>query len=247
MLESADKGVAMRRMAVWAALLAMGVAACGDDAVGPTSEPPGVTFDASACPDPIEVADAEALIAVLAAQPWDWVGPYTSGSEPPSADLIIVGEITITGEEVPLPARCLQREDCRHAANFSASQPGAAVTGSASWFEGMSQLTLSDTTVRVSTAMMDTHPGPFNYVPVVSVIGPCGAPCGEGSFACQADLSCYGDYEVFCRRCENRPAEECACRDAGGPRTDGTFCEYFVSGDVIEVGTCRSGRCETGG
>ena len=237
----------MRRVAVWAVVLAMGVAACGDDAPGPTSEPPGVTFDTSACPDPIEVSDAAGLMAVLAAQSWDWVGPYSSGSEPPSADLLIVGEITVTGDEVPLPAECLGREDCRPTALFWSSQPGTEVTGSDSWFEGTSTLTLTDTTVRLSPSMMDTHPGPFNFVPVVSVQGPCGTPCSEGSLACQADLSCYGDYEVFCRRCENRPVEECACREVTGPLEDGSFCEYFVSGDVIEIGTCRSGRCETGG
>ncbi|MBU1494183.1 MAG: hypothetical protein KJ956_09465 [Actinobacteria bacterium] len=239
------------RKTLWiVAALMVALPACGGDEStggGQTTgvvEAPGVTFDTTACPDPIEVSTVAGLIDVLAAVTWDWVGPYSSGSTPPSADLLVVGEITIDGAQVPLPEDCLGREDCRHTAVFSASREGAVVAGGDNWFEGESSLTLADTTVRVSAAMMDTHPGPYNFIPLITVIGPCGEACAVGQLACQADLSCYGDFDTFCRRCQNGSAEECACRDVEGPLPDGTTCDYWVSGDVIEVGTCRSGRCQ---
>ncbi len=240
----------VRKTLLIAVALMVSVTACGGDetsggdgALGGGGSP-GVTFDATACPDPVQVTTAAGLLDVFGGVTWDWVGPYSSGSNPPSADLVVVGEVTIDGSEVPLPDDCLTREDCRHTAVFSAFQEGAVVTGSDNWFEGESSLTLANTTVRISAAMMDTHPGPFNFIPLITVMGPCGEACGSGQLACQADLSCYGDYDSFCRRCEDRPAEECACRDVGGPLADGSYCEYFESGDVIDAGSCRAGRCE---
>lgn len=226
--------------------LVLAAVACGDDgATTTTVEMPGLTFDRSACPVPVEVGDAAGLLAVLEGLAWDQVGPYSSGSVPDSPDLVITGTITIAGDQVPIPASCLDREDCRHTAVFAGDRPGATIEGSDGWFEGEPSLTLADTTVRLGAALMDTHPGPYNFVPLITVLGPCGEPCNAGQFACQADLSCYGTFDAYCRRCEGRSAPECACRAPEGPLPDGTPCDYFVSGDVIESGTCRNGLCET--
>lgn len=237
----------MRRVVVSGAILAVlaGVPACGDDGVTTTSvAAPVVTFDVSACPEPVTVSDAEGFLAVLAEVPWDAVGPYSSGSEPPSADVVVAGTLTITGDEVPLPASCLERDDCRHTAVFESSQPGTTVEGGENWFEGVSTLTVSDATVRLSPSLMDTHPGPYNFVPVLSLTAPCGTPCTPDGFACQADLSCYWSFDSYCRRCEGRSAEECACRTEIGIVEDGEPCDYFESGDVINSGVCLAGRCE---
>lgn len=238
----------MRRATAMAAILVVvgGVSACGDDEGATTTvEAPGVTFDVSACPEPVTVTDAEGFLAVLAGVPWDAVGPYSSGSEAPSADVVVDGTFTISGDEVPLPDSCLGRDDCRHTAVISSSQPGTTVGGGESWFEGVTTLTISDTTVRLSPSLMDTHPGPFNFVPVLSLTAPCGTPCAPDGFACQADLSCYWSFDSYCRRCEGRSAEECACRTETGAVEDGTSCDFFESGDVINSGVCRAGRCET--
>jgi len=95
-------------------------------------------------------------------------------------------------------------------------------------------------------ALMDTHPGPYNFVPVVSVLGPCGEACPEGQFACSEDMTCYPDFDSFCRGCEGRAADECACRTEAGMLADGARCEFFVSGDNILAGRCRSGVCDSG-
>lgn len=241
MLGVGSVGVSMRRIVLVAVAVLLVSGACADDDI------PGVTFDVASCPDAVEVASSEDFLRLLEAAEWDWVGPYSSGSVPPIGDITVLGTVTVTGDQIPLPQDCLDREDCRHAAVFSASVAGVMVEGGEDWFEGHTRLTITDTTVTLSPSLMDTHPGPFNFVPLVTVGGPCGEPCNPGQLACQADQSCYGSFDSFCRRCEGRPADECACRDLDGPIEDGSSCEYFLSGDQIVVGTCRSGRCETGG
>jgi hypothetical protein len=214
------------------------MAGCGDDGR------PGVTFDPTSCPDSIEVNDVAGIVAALEAVPWDRVGPYSSGSEPPSGDLIVVGTIVLEAADVPLPEECLARDDCRHLATFSATDlTGAVVEGDGNLFEGETRLILADTTVRLSLSLMDTHPGPFNFVPLITVLGPCGEPCDAGQLACPGDGSCYGSFDTFCRRCEGRTAAECACRTLDGPVEDGEYCDFFMSGDVIQAGVCRSGVC----
>ena len=233
----------MRARIVVGIAVVLVIGACSDEA-GSTAEPPGVTFDRAACHEPIQVSDAAGLLAVIEDLTWDWVGPYSSGSEPDSADVVVTGTITIGGDQIPVPADCLGRADCRDVAVFSADRQGVSIQGSEDWFEGEATLTLSDTTVRLGASLMDTHPGPFNFIPLITVKGPCGEPCGPDQYACQRDLSCYFGYEAYCRFCEERPVEECACQGPEGPLPDGDWCEYFVSGDVIEVGTCRAGVCE---
>jgi len=220
------------------AVVILAMAGCGDD------ERPAVTLDPTACPDPIEVNDVAGIVAALEEVTWDQAGPYSSGSEPPSGDLIVRGTIVIEAADVPLPQECLARGDCRHVATFSAvGKAGAVVEGDDDLYGGETRLTLTDTTVRLGLTLMDTHPGPFNFVPLVTVLGPCGEPCDAGQLACPGDGSCYGSFDTFCRRCEGRAAAECACSTIDGPVEDGEYCEFFVSGDVIQAGVCRSGVC----
>ena len=228
------------------------LAACGGDDAATTTTSIAISTTTSTvaefvCPDPIPVGNVDELLAVLETAAWESVGPYSSGSLPPTPDLVVGGTVTLESKNIPVPAGCLDRDDCRNQAVLSAVDvEGALVEGDAGLFEGDTRLTLTDTTVRLSLSMLDTHPGPFNFVPLVSVIGPCDAPCDPDEFACPADGRCYGSFDAYCRRCEGRPAAECACRAPEGPLADGTSCDYFISGDVIEVGECRAGICVVG-
>jgi hypothetical protein len=226
------------------------LAACGGDdrTSGSTTVDASTTSStvvADVCPDPIAVGDADDLLAVLEAEEWGWEGPYSSGSLPATPDLVVGGTISLESADVPVPADCLDRDDCRHQAVFAvADWQGATVEGDTDLFEGDARLILTSTTVRIRLSMLDTHPGPFNYVPLVSVFRPCGAPCDPDQLSCPADGGCYGSFDAFCRHCEGRAANECACRTPDGLLDEGEFCQYFVSGDVIEVGRCRAGVCD---
>lgn len=216
-----------RAAALLASTTVLGI--CGDD-----YSVPGNTFDPAACPEAVQVSSAADLMAVLAEERW-------GRDSPPTADLVISGKVVLDAADVPLPAECLERDDCRHTAVFSASKAplGVRVEGDAD----ESRLVLNDTIVRLATSL--TFPGfSIEGVPVVSVIGRCGEPCDEGAFACAWNLLCYASYESYCRRCEGGAADVCACRSENGPKPDGEPCSFAVSVCAEAHGICRSGRCE---
>lgn len=238
----------MRAATVVAVAVALASASCGDDDAS-TTELTSQTTTAAVfeCPEPVPVAALSDLLEVLGEAEWDWAGSYTSGPQSPDLEVAVQGTIVLESAQVPLPVDCLDREDCRGQAVLRVTEGvgGALVEGDPGLFEGDTLLTLTDTAVRLSLSMLDTHPGPFNYVPLVTVRPPCGTPCAEGQLACSADGNCYADFDAFCRRCLGFTNTECACRTLEGPVEDGSACEYWVSGDVLEVGVCRTGVCTT--
>lgn len=221
--------------------------ACGDGGADESTLLASTSAAAVVCPEPVPATEVSEVVAVLADTEWDWVGPYSSGSLPPTPDLVIDGTITLESSDIPLPADCLDRADCRHQAVFRSSDlSGVAVEGGGGMFEGETRVTVTDAAVRLRLSMTDTHPGPYNYVPVVEILGSCEEPCPAGELTCPADGTCYASFDEYCRRCEDFPAGQCACRASEGPLPDGTACEVWVSGDVLDAGVCRAGVCDTG-
>jgi len=245
-----ERGGFHRQPAAAATLLLLALAAgCSDaaDDVTKTSASTTTTAVTLTCPAPIEVDEAADLIAALAGLQWHLSGQQTSGLPALTPDLVVAGTVTLAAADIPVPEDCLAESDCFHVAAFVGQAPGATLEGSAGpeWMATAARLTLADTTVRLGPQMLDTHPREYNLVPVVSVEPPCGTPCTEGLAMCPADGSCYAVGDFYCRRCEGRPAEECACRAPDGSvLTDGTSCEYWISGDWGVVGDCRQGVCE---
>lgn len=232
------------------------VAGCGDDSdisgTGPDDSSTTVAVTTTGvleCPEPIEIGDAADVTGLLGAMEWRGSGPYGGGVLPITPDLVVTGTVVLESATVPVPESCLGRSDCLHAVGFSGPQlDGVTLDGSPEGdFIGLAgRLTLKDTTVRLRPVMVDTHPGPANFVPVVRVLEPCGTPCVASSAMCPADGVCYdtrGDSSAFCLFCEGKGAPECACSATPGTVPDGEACSYFVSGDVICTGTCRDGAC----
>jgi hypothetical protein len=233
-----------------ALVMVLAISGCGDG--GGTSgndTSPGATTGTYQCPEPIQIDDATEVAGLLAAMEWRASGPYGGGVLAITPDLVVAGTVVLESAAVPVPDSCLGRDDCLHAVGFAgAPLQGVTLDGSPEGdFIGLAgRLTLTDTTVRLRPVMVDTHPGPANYVPSVRVLEPCGTPCSEWSAACPADGICYdtrGDSSAFCLFCEGKGAQQCACSATPGTVPDGEPCSYFESGDVICSGTCRDGTC----
>ncbi len=234
-------------MAAIGLVVAVVAAGCGGESVQTTEVP------VLECPEPIPIAGPEDLISVLVGTDWRWVGPYSSGGLPVTPDLVVAGEVTIEAGDVPLPESCVEADDCLHeVAFFDSSLDGVMADGpsAADWIGGYGRLTISDTTVRLRPTLEDTHPGPYNSVPTVSVLAPCGSACSDGAALCPADGACYGTGgtpSAFCLFCEGKGDRECACSAEPGSLPDGTRCEFYLSGDVICTGECRDGVCVSEG
>ncbi len=244
----------MRRTIVWLVVMVVAGSGCGDgsDVFGGRATTasggadPATTYQ---CPDPIDVEAATDITALLAEMVWRGAGPYGGGVLSITPDLIVSGTVTLESATVTVPESCLGRSDCLHAVGFSAPElDGVTLDGSPEGdFIGLAgRLTLTDVTIRLRPVMIDTHPGPANYVPAVRVLEPCGTPCGPAAATCPADGVCYdtrGNPSSFCLFCEGKRAEECACSATPGTVPDGEPCSYYISGDVICTGTCESGTC----
>ena len=100
------------------------------------------------------------------------------------------------------------------------------------------------TVFRVRAMDYDTHPSECNSSPLISVLPSCDTPCSNPDLKCGTTKICHSSYDEFCRRCEDRSREVCACRDATGRLAEGAECSYFVT-DMGFSGTCQSGSCVT--
>lgn len=242
----------MRRVAVVGAVLVL-TSACGADpdagGTGETTTPTVTTTFVLECPEPVAVEEAADITALLDTLEWGTSGPYGGGPLPITPDLVVRGTVVLESGEVPVPESCLGRPDCLHEAGFASSElRGVTLDGSPEGdFLGLAgRLTLTDTTIRLRPVMVDTHPGPANYVPTIRILEPCGTPCGSAASMCPADGVCYDTSRSpssFCLFCEGKAAPECACSATPGTVPDGEACSFFRSGDVICAGRCRSGTC----
>ena len=172
---------------------------------------------------------------------WAGAGAYSSGLQPITPDLVVTGTVVLEAADIPIPEECLERSDCGHKGGFYGGSLPAGATlqdeADLTCLTAASRLTLTNTTVRLRTVLIDTHPCAVNFVPVVEVEMPCGPPCPEGSDLCPGDGVCYARGDTFCRLCEGNSRQACACRGADGPLPEGASCSYWQSGDVICAGT----------
>lgn len=202
------------------------------------------------CKPAVEVADAAGLLAQLNALSWSSRGPYTSSRLPLSGDIRVKGTVSVTGDKVTAPSSCTAGV-CPPRASFVIVDRNASVScdapDTAAWMQVCGGVTLRDTTVRFRAVVQDTHPGIYNYTPVIEVVDSCEKPCKAGEMRCKADNTCWSSYEDFCRLCLGRDKKICPCWSASGPLPEGTACHFMVSGDVGCSGTCQAGRCRYSG
>ncbi len=236
------------RVLVLVAAGALVASACGSNDTGLVTTSISTSVVEFQCPDPVAVTTAEEILAILAETDWRGSAAYSIGTVSMTPDLAVSGTVVLHAEDVPVPASCLERNDCFDGASFlmGGGYEGVTIDGTAGpdFQTGAATLTLSDTTIRLQPYLRDTHPGPYNAVPFVSVAEACSTPCREGSKRCPVDGVCYAEGDIYCRRCEGFSAADCVCRlpDASFA-DDGEFCSYPLTGDVMCAGECRNGTC----
>lgn len=192
----------------------------------------------------IGVCNPFQLLSILNSLKYEYHGPYSSGHLPITEDIQISGTIVISSAQLEIPKECLDRLDCRHLVGFS-DKYGAdginVITPPDRYSPGI--LTLTNVRLRFRPLLIDTHPMQFNYVPVLQIMPPSDYECEDSQTRCEIDQVCYGRYQDYCQHCLALSQEECVCRDEEGIFPDGTYCEFFISGDAIVMGECQDGKC----
>lgn len=213
----------------------------------PAPDAPFHSFPSACAPQACEtgniVTSAADLVSIIESDStWQSMSEYSTGCLTATKDLPVSGTITIDGNSIALPANC---PSCRPDVVFRVSDdmPGVECRSPEYWwdFRVCGEIAITDTTVRLRMGVRDTHPGPYNYAAIVEVIEPCDAPCAE--FACSASHSCYSTARDYCAFCLAGTNEECACWEGSEFAADGTACSFYLSGDIVEVGTCHLGVC----
>lgn len=93
------------------------------------------------------------------------------------------------------------------------------------------------------TLVRDVHPAPGNHRAIVEILPPCANACEATQLACEAAHTCWATVRDHCAYCFGGSNDACACWDGTAFLPDGAPCERYVSGDLIDAGTCRQGIC----
>lgn len=197
----------------------------------------------AACESSYVVQSPEELVEFLTQIAWTPVGNYSNNLPSVSQDVRISGTMTLAAAQIPVPQACLNRMDCRHDVLLSVSPSLSDVICQTNDAGGCDAISLTDTTIRFRGIMRDTHPSRWNFSPMLEVVSACSTPCSTGEFRCPADNTCWSSFDAYCRLCGGQSKEACACQSPEGVLPDGSECHFWVSGDVIQSGTCLTGIC----
>jgi len=201
--------------------------------------------NAATCDKTLAANDSVGITSVIAALTWNSVGPYTSTLEKVSIDVKTMKAITVAASQIALPSSC---GGCRPQVAFTIAKGLKGVTckktSSFAWLTTCDEVELAaGTTVRFRAQIFDTHPAQYNAAPIVEIIADCKAPCGANELRCDANNTCFSDFEAYCRLCLVKDKTVCPCLTATGNKADKTACSFAVSGDVKCSGECKAGTC----
>ena len=196
-----------------------------------------------------EIQQTTELLTLISTVEWTPSGGYTSLRAPVSGDFQVRQALTLSAAELQVPSTCMERPDCRHAvAIWLHSQlQGVACLQTENVLGGEYCANVSfpeGVVFRLRGLMRDMHPSQWNYIPVLEILPASDVPCLEGEFRCTADNTCFANYVGYCQDCQGLEKERCACQSPQGDLPDGSECQYWVSGDVLEAGKCRAGVCK---
>lgn len=180
---------------------------------------------------------------------WTYSGGYTSLQVPLSGDLKTNEAMTLTAADIQTPAICLERSDCRNqvAIQISNQLPTLSCLQIDQVFSGefCSMVSIpAGARFRLRGILYDTHPAQWNFIPILQILPASDVPCLEGEFRCEVDRTCFAGFDDYCRTCLGLEKERCTCQSPQGDLPDGTKCQYWVSGDVLQSGQCQAGVCE---
>lgn len=200
--------------------------------------------------EPVRIDNTASLTGVIRALKWDREGPYTAQAMNISKDIQIMRKVTLAARDMAVPEACLKRDDCRKAITMVIPKGMAGVecvkTEDVMGTRHCIETVLSEkSTFRIRAKLVDTHPWKYNFIPVVEFIEASTHACKPGELKCPGDKTCWKNFNGYCRHCLGIPVERCACQDEKGPLPDKTQCTFFISGDMVCVGKCRDGLCES--
>jgi len=198
----------------------------------------------TSCAEPVTVNSKAALIQTINAMGWGGMSSYSSGILAVSDDIQVTGTLTLTSGDVALPPNCDAGVSyCRQEVLFDVQDGVTGVTiGGEQGAGGWTSVTFADAVVRFRLVVVDTHPSQYIATPVLLILASCESDCASGR-KCPGDHVCYNESE-YCRYCDAKTKEACACFTFDGPEADDSDCFFAVSGDVMCQGKCQDGVCE---
>jgi hypothetical protein len=224
-----------RIVRVWIAAATLAVMACD---AGSESDDDDDTVGACA----LEVATAAAVARCI--PDGDWLYQLSPHSlRPTSVDLVATADITFRSEHVAVPEPC---SDCLDHVRFQSSVPGATLADPAGddYLVQFRRVDIaSGTRFRLRVHSVSEFPFFPVVLPTVQFLPDSQTTCDTGALRCDDDAVCYTLAQT-CYQCERRGGPACACvDDQNEPYAEGADCEYAISFDQLESGTCQSGTC----
>lgn len=217
--------------------------------VVPSPTVPLITSTTIVQPVSIQLHNSVDISSLASALDWTFTGGYSSLRVPISGDLQAAESIELTAADLKPPASCLERPDCRRAVAIEISDQLPAITCQSTeqvlWKETCAIVSFpAGARFRIRGILYDTHPGEWNFIPILQVLPPSDMPCREGELRCEADNTCFASFDDYCRTCLGQEKERCACQSPQGDLPNGSDCQYWLSGDVLQAGKCQAGVCK---
>lgn len=173
---------------------------------------------------------------------------------PISDDIQIIGTVTISSEQLAIPAECDNKNEekyheinCRHIVGFENKYPASGIIVHPLSYEYYppAKITLTNVKLRFRPIYISFYlVAGYDLIPVIQILSPSDYECSGTDIKCSRDGLCYDNDRGYCYRCLLMTQEECACRDEKGVYPDGAECWLYYGGDVLQSGTCKNGNCE---
>ena len=203
----------------------------GPGDTGPVDAGPRDTGPADAGPACTATTNVGSVGALTSRAPGIYGRHSHDAARPTSGELRATAALTVRTSDFPRPIDCGGSCD---GVRFSIRESVAGIS------MGSGQVTIASGTrfrMRFELATVLTESA---YVVFEAA---CVTDCTSGSARCSEDLGCYPRGSEYCRACENRPADRCACiTPTETNQPNGTDC-FYVDGSTFEVGTCMDGFC----
>jgi len=197
----------------------------------------------------LQISEKDELLDLISGLEWRSEGGYTQGLPQVSHDMVVSATIMLNAQDIAPPKSCLERPDCRQIVAIAIPDEIEGVlcasTETVLGKEYCSWVNFSQAAkFRTRPKLVDMHPSEWNYIPVLEIISSSDTPCAQSEFRCEIDNTCWASFDSYCRLCVGMDKERCACQSTLGKLTDGSDCQYWMSGDVIFSGKCQVGVCK---
>ena len=197
------------------------------------------------------VNDSSRLLSILNSLHYEYY-PHPSGTLPITKDILIIGTITITSEELEVPDECSNIGYCRPLVGFEDNYgvEGISLTPLSFGEYPPCSLTLTNVMLRFRTLVINVGGPPpppeikYSKYPAIQLMPPSHYECDDSQIGCDVDRVCYDDHFSYCLHCLALSQEECVCQGKNEIFDDGTDCMVVTGDDTYSSGECQNGKCE---